>query len=62
MDRDPEERVARIQRSTREACAALRSIFGAHDLGEELERIGHAEEMLERLRHDLDELEGESTA
>ncbi len=62
MDRDPEERVERIQQRTRAACAALRSIFGARDLGEELERIGHAEALLERLRQELVELERESNA
>ncbi len=38
------------------------SIFGARDLGEELERIGHAEALLERLRQELVELERESNA
>ncbi len=61
MNRDPDERMLGIQKMTRAACAALRAIFDAADLETEIERIGAAEEMLARLRDELDELERDSS-
>jgi hypothetical protein len=62
MDRDPDGRMAEIQHMSRVACAALRRIFAAPSLAAELEAIGVAEELLGRLRAELDDLERESTA
>jgi hypothetical protein len=60
MERDPDGRMADIQRRSRAAAAALRRIFAAPDLGAELEAIGVAEELLDGLRAELDDLERES--
>lgn len=57
MDRDHPDDWLRIERTTREACAALRSIFEARHLADELDRIGAAEALLARLRAELEELE-----
>jgi hypothetical protein len=61
MDRDPDGRMAEIQRKSRAAGAALRRIFAAADLAAEIDAIGVAEELLLGLRAELDELERESS-
>jgi hypothetical protein len=62
MDREAPEHWNRIERTTREVCAALRAIFETASLSDELERIGIAEELLARLRGELDELDQLSAA